>query len=867
MGCAVFPLLKKLLVLSLLAFAEGTPATPPFTVDGTVVGDFHPAAIDYFGVDGSVLIHVTLRRYMADIVLRGDFTNFKNDIRRTCARMQLQVRKYGGGSTISETQLLFFCFDGHRIDGKQANSLRSILRSEAKKKVYDALARGDAEEEIPKKDLSAAVGAFNITAMKEVQKILTEMGIPWAVAPVESEHQLIHWQKNGFLRAIFANDSDYILLGGKNVILDSKNNIFSYGCNIWLGPHVLSDPNMLTNLLRNPDTPAGDIDSAEDLDAAVTHLLSTTSGKGKTVPKTRKSIAEKEFAKKWHEVILIAGYRALEILRCVLKSDYNSFPNVGVKTAVAALHTIVSKKGFKLKNITTAELFEQMATILHPTVVGATSSKSVQSVKVSAATTPVATDATSAPMDTSSDTPPPPVMPAAPTSTGAVQGKSKSTISCTEMVYQMEQAWILYNYSVVASVDGMGKEGITTMNPLVQENFETCIKYHTKQDVLKLIDWDFFDFTKIDMSRWSRGCYDVATGILLDTITEPTPMDFSADSESSINIPVSASTSANNSTANLADAAMEPTLMDISTDLESSSVSTAATNPADSVSDCYDTLNCNVSPKYCNCKPSPITDDGFPRLEIIENMTGTELKDWIRKCGIPTPSDEKKKADLKILLRSHVITCQQHGLPISSSTPSVSDKAEWGKKVHDAYAHIKTDGWISCQDAADGTAPTLTHSVIDEYAEKVKVSSARVQKISWARFADHCSFLIDSAKRALFGGVPLCPAFVKVQVARSSTEHDRIVCIELLVNVKNNTTEAITSCICLPPDGLLGIDGNVISLSLAKDYKPCRSGDGRCSHCMTGLRFYADGGKNYSSTRELAYWKRTSTQKRDDQKR
>ena len=168
-------------------------------------------------------------------------------------------------------------------------------------------------------------------------------------------------------------------------------------------------------------------------------------------------------------------------------------------------------------------------------------------------------------------------MPAAPTSTGAVQGKSKSTISCTEMVYQMEQAWILYNYSVVASVDGMGKEGITTMNPLVQENFETCIKYHTKQDVLKLIDWDFFDFTKIDMSRWSRGCYDVATGILLDTITEPTPMDFSADSESSINIPVSASTSANNSTANLADAAMEPTLMDISTDLESSSVSTAAT--------------------------------------------------------------------------------------------------------------------------------------------------------------------------------------------------------------------------------------------------------------------------------------------------
>jgi hypothetical protein len=45
---------------------------------------------------------------------------------------------------------------------------------------------------------------------------------------VKAEHQLIHWQKLGLLKGIFANDSDYIFLGGKNIILDSKNNTFSH---------------------------------------------------------------------------------------------------------------------------------------------------------------------------------------------------------------------------------------------------------------------------------------------------------------------------------------------------------------------------------------------------------------------------------------------------------------------------------------------------------------------------------------------------------------------------------------------------------------------------------------------------------------
>ena len=40
------------------------------------------------------------------------------------------------------------------------------------------------------------------------------MGIAFAVAPAEAEHQLIYLQQLGYIKNILVNDSDYIALGG-----------------------------------------------------------------------------------------------------------------------------------------------------------------------------------------------------------------------------------------------------------------------------------------------------------------------------------------------------------------------------------------------------------------------------------------------------------------------------------------------------------------------------------------------------------------------------------------------------------------------------------------------------------------------------
>jgi hypothetical protein len=77
----------------------------------------------------------------------------------------------------------------------------------------------------------------------------------------------------------------------------------------------------------------------------------------------------------------------------------------------------------------------------------------------------------------------------------------------------------------------------------------------------------------------------------------------------------------------------------------------------------------------------------------------------------------------------------------------------------------------------------------------------------------------------------------------------------------------ITSCICLSPSGLLDKNGNVANSALAGTYKPCRSASGRCSHCITALKFFSEGGKNHSTTRALMYWLRKSTKVRDEVKR
>ena len=92
--------------------------------------------MDFIGVDGSVLIHICLRRCMADIVINNDFNNFVGEMRSVLSRLQ-QTNKFCGGSTIM--QQLFLVFDGKRMDAKLANKQRDAARAKAGKNVAQAL--------------------------------------------------------------------------------------------------------------------------------------------------------------------------------------------------------------------------------------------------------------------------------------------------------------------------------------------------------------------------------------------------------------------------------------------------------------------------------------------------------------------------------------------------------------------------------------------------------------------------------------------------------------------------------------------------------------------------------------------------------
>ena len=91
-------------------------------------------SVDFFGIDGSVLIHVCLRRCMTDVVVNGDFTSFSSEMRSILTRLQLQTSKYGGHDK-SRTQQLFIVFDGYRIAGKLVNVSRAAARASALQKI------------------------------------------------------------------------------------------------------------------------------------------------------------------------------------------------------------------------------------------------------------------------------------------------------------------------------------------------------------------------------------------------------------------------------------------------------------------------------------------------------------------------------------------------------------------------------------------------------------------------------------------------------------------------------------------------------------------------------------------------------------
>ena len=90
------PFMGTILLLSVAVLSK--PFLPELRPIGTYVSrypvDDHFASpitapsVDFIGVDGSVLIHVCLRRTMTDIVLKNDFTSFIAEMRTVLSRLQ-----------------------------------------------------------------------------------------------------------------------------------------------------------------------------------------------------------------------------------------------------------------------------------------------------------------------------------------------------------------------------------------------------------------------------------------------------------------------------------------------------------------------------------------------------------------------------------------------------------------------------------------------------------------------------------------------------------------------------------------------------------------------------------------------------------
>lgn len=128
-------------------------------------------SVDFIGVDGSVLIHVCLRRCMTDIVMRHDFAPFVEEMRSVLSRLQHQTNKFCGITTSTRTQELFIVLDGKRLDVKLENNKRGAARKKAQTNIAQAVSsKLDGEmAEVNKQDISVAVGAFAIEAMGYVQ--------------------------------------------------------------------------------------------------------------------------------------------------------------------------------------------------------------------------------------------------------------------------------------------------------------------------------------------------------------------------------------------------------------------------------------------------------------------------------------------------------------------------------------------------------------------------------------------------------------------------------------------------------------------------------------------------------------------------
>jgi hypothetical protein len=212
--------------------------------------------------------------------------------------------------------------DGRRLDAKRANATREKDRDAAWAKL-DAQWQEEGDlADLPRCVFGKAVGSLRPEATERVMCIAKRIGMDMFVAPFEAEHQLVHLQRTGRIDVIACNDSDYIALGGTNLLICSK--LWTGSCRFFSRQYLTERPVSVgkRDLATNTDDHSPFNAFQEAVVGAATLRDGESADDGKAIERAQQ-----------RAVGLILRY-------CLLVStDYSHIPNVGparAATIVAA---------------------------------------------------------------------------------------------------------------------------------------------------------------------------------------------------------------------------------------------------------------------------------------------------------------------------------------------------------------------------------------------------------------------------------------------------------------------------------------------------------------------------------------------------
>ena len=242
------------------------------------------------GYDMSVIVHALLARHAADIYAATDdaqrWSRYDASLLAVLRRMQRWGDPNAGGVE------LVGVLDGLRAEGKLAQEARRLAAEAAQRRLDAASA---ASEFGDPKDIALAAHRLKVEAGHQALCTARKHGFRVDVAPVEAEHELVARQRRGEIQYIAVNDSDYIALGGTNLLICNK---------LWRGEVRLWKGTFLTGTYAVSAKRSARFDKHPNLLA------------------------------RWHLALRRKGMFTVMAYCCVANNDFASIPDVGWLTAV-----------------------------------------------------------------------------------------------------------------------------------------------------------------------------------------------------------------------------------------------------------------------------------------------------------------------------------------------------------------------------------------------------------------------------------------------------------------------------------------------------------------------------------------------------